>query len=119
VYGKEAVVPLEFLEPSLRLAAITNMTEKCAVKEILNQLMEMEEDRILVGFHQEVKKSRDNAWHDRHIKRKSFKEGDLVFLYDSKFFQHHGKFRMHWIGPYEVNTVTDGGFVQLKDLEGT
>jgi hypothetical protein len=48
--------------------------------------MEMEEDRILAGFHQEVQKARDKSWHDRHIKRKSFKEGDLVLLYDSKFF---------------------------------
>jgi hypothetical protein len=48
--------------------------------------MEMEEDKILAGFHQEVQKARDKAWHDRHIKRKSFKEGDLVLLYDSKFF---------------------------------
>jgi hypothetical protein len=59
------------------------------------------------------------SWHDRHIKKKSFKEGDLVLLYDNKFFQHPGKFRMHWLGPYEVNTITDGGYVQLKDLGGT
>jgi hypothetical protein len=25
---------------------------------------------------------------------------------------------MHWLGPYEVKTVTDGGVVQLKDLIG-
>jgi hypothetical protein len=81
--------------------------------------MEMEEDRILVGFHQEVQKERDKAWHDRHIKRKSFKEGDLVLVYDSKFLQHPGKFRMHWLGPYEVKIVTEGGVVQLKYLGGT
>jgi hypothetical protein len=33
---------------------ITNMTERGTIKERLHQLMEMEEDRILVGFHQEV-----------------------------------------------------------------
>jgi hypothetical protein len=54
VYGQEAVVPLEFLVPSLCVVAITNMTERGAVKERLNQLMEMEEDKILAGFHQEV-----------------------------------------------------------------
>ena len=43
------------------------------------------------------------------IKKKMFKEGDLVLLYDNKFFQHPSKFRMHWLGPYEVKTVTDGG----------
>jgi hypothetical protein len=64
--------------------------------------MEMEEDKILEGFHQEVQKSRDKDWHDKHIKKKSFKEGDLVFLYDNKFFQHLVKFRMDWLGPYEL-----------------
>ena len=54
VYGQEAVVPLEFLVPSLHVATITNMTERDVVKERLSQLMEIEEDRIMVGFHQEV-----------------------------------------------------------------
>jgi hypothetical protein len=78
----------------------------------------MEEDQILEGFHQQVQKLRDKAWHDCHIKRNTFKEGDLVFLYDSKALQHPGKLRMHWLGPYEVKVVTDGGVVQLKDLAG-
>jgi hypothetical protein len=47
VYGKEAIVQLEFMVPSLRVAAITNMTERGAIKERLNQLMEMEEARIV------------------------------------------------------------------------
>jgi hypothetical protein len=81
--------------------------------------MEMEEDRILAGFHQEVQKARDKAWHDIHIKSKSFKEGDLVFLYDNKIFQHTGEFIMHWLGPYEVKTIIDGGSIHLKDLAGT
>jgi hypothetical protein len=119
VYGQEAVMPLEFLIPSLRIAAITQMTERGAVQERLNQLLSMEEDRILAGFHQQVQKARDKSWHDHHIKRKTFKEGDLVLLYDSKALQHPGKLRMHWLGPYEVKTITDGGVVQLRDLAGT
>jgi hypothetical protein len=118
VYGQEAVVPLEFLVPSLRVATITNMTERGTIQERLSQLMELEEDMILAGFHQEVQKARDKACHDRHIKKKRFKEGDLVLLYDNKFLQHPGKFRMHWLGPYEVKYVIDGGSVQLKDLTG-
>jgi hypothetical protein len=73
--------------------------------------MELEEYKILEGFHQEVQKARDKAWHERHIKKKIFKEGDLVLLYNIKFLQHPGKFRMHWLGPYEVKYVTDGGYV--------
>ena len=44
VYGQEAVVSLEFLIPSLHLAAITHMIERGAVHERLNQLLSMEED---------------------------------------------------------------------------
>jgi hypothetical protein len=78
--------------------------------------MTMEEDRILVGFHQQVHKARDKAWHDRHIKKKTFKEGDLVLMYDNKSFQHLGKLRMHCLGSYEVKSITDGGVVQLREL---
>jgi hypothetical protein len=119
VYGQEEVVPLEFLVPSLCVTTITNMTDRGTIHERLNQLMIMEEDRILVGFHQEVQKAGDEAWDDRHIKRKNFKEGDLVLMYENKSIQHLGKLRMHWLGPYEVKNVRDGGDVQLKDLGGT
>jgi hypothetical protein len=59
VYGQEVVVPLEFLIPGLCVEAITQMTERGIVQERLNQLLSMEEDRILVGFHQQVQKERD------------------------------------------------------------
>jgi hypothetical protein len=32
-------------------------------------------------------------------------------MYDNKYFQHPRKFRMHWLEPYEVKIVTDGGSV--------
>jgi hypothetical protein len=57
--------------------------------------MTMEEYRILSGFNQQVQKARDKAWDDRHIKKKNFKEGDLVLMYDNKSFQHLGKLNMH------------------------
>jgi hypothetical protein len=111
VYGQEVVVPLELSVPSLCIASITNMTERGVIQERLSQLMEMEEERILEIFHEEVQKKRDKSWYDRHIKKKIFKEGDLVLLYENNFLQHLGKFRMHWIGPYEVMTVADRGSV--------
>jgi hypothetical protein len=80
--------------------------------------MEMEEDRVLEGFHQELQKVKDKAWHDRHIKKKIFKEGDLALLYDNMYLQHPGKFKMHWLGNYQVEAITNGGVVQLKDIVG-
>jgi hypothetical protein len=54
VYGQESVVPLEFLVPSLHIATITLMIERGTIQERLNQLMKMEEEKILAGFHQQV-----------------------------------------------------------------
>ena len=43
---------------------------------------------------------------------------DLVLLYDSKFTKFLGKFQMHWLGPYVVKEIIDGGTVQLARLNG-
>jgi hypothetical protein len=51
VYGQEVVVPLDYLIPSLSIETITNMTKRGTTLEILSQLMELEEDMIMVGFH--------------------------------------------------------------------
>jgi hypothetical protein len=88
------------------------MTKSGATQERLAQLMELEEDKIMEGFHQEVQKEKDKAWHEKHIKKKKFKEGDQVLLYDNKYLQHPGKITMHWLGPYQIKTITDGGAVQ-------
>jgi hypothetical protein len=54
VYGQEEVYPLEYLIPILHIETITNMSKRGASQEILSQLMEIEEEKIMVGFHQEV-----------------------------------------------------------------
>jgi hypothetical protein len=80
VYGQEAIVPLEFLVPNLCIETITQMTERGTIQERMNQLLSMEEDWILARFHQQVQKSREKSWHDRHIKKRTFKERDLVLM---------------------------------------
>jgi len=79
----------------LHVAEITNMIEWGIVQDRLNQLMIMEEYRILAGFHQQVQKSRYKSWHEKHINKKTFKEGDLLFMYDSKSIHLPGKLKMH------------------------
>jgi hypothetical protein len=100
------------------IAFITNTTERGTSQERLSQLMEVEGERIMVGFHLDVQKSKDKAWNDRHIKNKKFKEGYLVLLYENKYLQHLRKSMMHWLGTYEIKSITDGGVVQLQDLVG-
>ena len=91
-----------------RIEALTNMAYAKTMNEILLHLVGLEEDHFLEGFHQQVQKEREKAWHGRQIKNKIFKVGDLVLLYDSKFVKLPGKFCMHWLGPYQVKHVTSG-----------
>jgi hypothetical protein len=109
VYGLEAVVTMECMVSSLIIIAFTYMDDIGVVQERLAQLVELEEDRFIVGFHQQVQKEREKAYHNRHIKKKSFKQGDLVLVYDNKFMKHPGKFRTHCLGPYDVLYVVEGG----------
>jgi transposase InsO family protein len=56
VYGLEAVVPMEYLVPSLRIVAFTNMDDTGTIHERLSQLAELEEDIFIAEFHQQIQK---------------------------------------------------------------
>ena len=86
---------MEYIVPSLRIAAITEMTDTGTIEERLAQLVQMEEDRFIVGFNQNVEKQWQKALHDYHITTKKFKVGGLVLMYDSKFLKHPGKLKTH------------------------
>ena len=50
-YGQEAVMPMEYIVPILKIAALTNLVDEEIVEERLLHLVELEEDRFLAGFH--------------------------------------------------------------------
>lgn len=51
VYGVEAMMPMEYIMPSLRITTFTCMADHEALEGRLAQLIELEEDRFLAGFH--------------------------------------------------------------------
>ena len=56
VYGKEVVVPSEFIIPGLYIAHVTHMTDGESVAQRIANLQELEEARFLANFHQTVEK---------------------------------------------------------------
>jgi len=52
VYGMEAIMPMEYIVPSLCIAMLIGMTDREALEERLVQSEELEEELFLVGFHQ-------------------------------------------------------------------
>ena len=59
-------------------------------------------------------------WHYKRLKKKEFKPGDKVLLFNSrvKLFGH-GKLRSKWGGPYKVISTSSHGAVTLQNDEGT
>ena len=51
-YGQEVVMPMEYIIPSLKVAALIDMTDEDTVNERLLQLVGLEEDHFIAGFHQ-------------------------------------------------------------------
>lgn len=51
VYEVEAVMPMEYIVHSLHITSLTCMADCKALEERLAQLMELEEDQFLTGFH--------------------------------------------------------------------
>ena len=86
---------MEYIVPSLCISAATGMDDATTLDERAAQLIQLEEDHFIVGFHQQVAKDQQKAWHDRHIKHKQFLTGDLVLLYDSEFLKHQCKLQTH------------------------
>ena len=42
-----------------------------------------------------------------------------VLMYNNKFFKNPGKLKTHWLGPYVVKEIIDGGEVKLEKIDGT
>ena len=54
VYGHEVVMPMEYIVLILSIVVITEMTYVDAVKEILLQLVQLEEEHFVAWYHQNV-----------------------------------------------------------------
>jgi hypothetical protein len=53
-------------------------------------LVELEEDKFIAGFHQHIQKEWEKAYHDKHIRKKSFKQGDMILVYENNFMKIQG-----------------------------
>ena len=57
-------------------------------------------------------------WHNKHIVKKSFKEGDRVLLFNSRLKQFSGKLKSRWSGPYLVISVSPYRSLGLRANDG-
>lgn len=88
-YGQEAVVPLEFMVPSLRLAVEHDMDYNSVLWARLEKLLSLDEQRQRAVWTQQVVQNRRKHWHDKHLKPRQYQRGDLVLLYQSRLDQRN------------------------------
>ena len=85
VYGKKALLSIEFEFNTLRMAAELNIDISNSQKERLLQLNELDEFRMQALLHTEVVQLQRKVWNDKNIKENTFQEGYWASLYGSRF----------------------------------
>ena len=115
VFGLNAILPIEFLIPTLRVAKQMEWTGHELSKRI-DDLERLDEDRQITVLGIYAEKRRMKNWHDTHVKMGRFKKGDLVLLYTLKKLKR--KLKMQGLGPFVINELNSSGAVHLETLDG-
>ncbi|XP_057756004.1 uncharacterized protein LOC130975198 [Arachis stenosperma] len=78
------------------------------------KLQELENLRPEAYDNSRLYKGKMKAMHDKHIKRREFRPGKLVLLYNSRLRLMPGKLRSRWEGPYRVEKADPYGVFHLS-----
>ena len=111
-------MPLEFMVPSLRIAVDHDLDYNAILRARLEKLMTLDEQRQRAVWCQQIVQNRKKTWHDKHIKHREYKKGDLVLLYQSRMGPKKPNLTIAWAGPYQIDWVYTNGSVKLVDLQG-
>ena len=65
-----------------------------------------------------IYKEQTKKWHDKHVLRKEFQEGDKVLIFNSILKLFPGKLRSKWSRPITVTSVTPYGALGVKSEDG-
>ena len=118
-FGLEAVMPIEFQIPSLRVQVTARLPEAQSEQYRLEQLLELGEERIESMAHLEHRQRQRKAFVDRHRKglEKELAIGKPVLLFQTRLGSMPGKLRFRWTGPFWIVDEFNGTF-QLGTLAG-
>ena len=121
ILGGEAVLPLEIQITSLRVAVQEKLSEEEAIKLRLGKLEMLEGKRLQALQNLEAYQARISRAFDKRVKRRSFKQGDLVLavirpMHVTRWMG--GKFEPKWEGPYIIKEVYSSGAYRIISPDG-
>lgn len=115
MYGQEVMVPVEFMVPSLRIAIDNRLGNMESLRKRLYALNKLDERRMMAQWVTETTQQRRKSWHDKHLRRMRFNPGQLVLKFNGRNEIKLGKFKVKWLGPFNVREV---GAIKLWTLDG-
>jgi hypothetical protein len=118
-YGLEAVMPIEFTIPSLRIQVRERLNERDSEAKRVQYLLQLEEQRIESMHRLEREQNRRKAFVDRHRQKREdqFGIGKAVLVFQTKSGKMPGKLKLRWSGPFWIVNARDGTY-QLGNLQG-
>ena len=120
-YGIEALLPIEIELMILRTISKARLDLEESQQRRLVQLNKLDEVQLRARQAIEIAQAKmKKAW-DARMKKRVFKIGDLVMIYDSRHFRRaHKKLLPKWFGPYKIKEVfATNGTYSLRNLDGT
>jgi hypothetical protein len=79
------------------------------------QLTELEELWNDAYDNSKIYKEKTKAFHDRHIRPKTFELDQKVWLFNSKLRLFPGKLRSRWDGLFTVISASPHGAIEIRD----
>ena len=100
VFVLDAIIPIEFLIPTLRVAKSLNWTGH-ELSDRVDHLEKLDETRLQAIAGMYVEKRSQKRWHDKKVRTKEFQQGDLVLFYTLK--NKKRKLKLRGLGPLIIN----------------
>ncbi|MCO5556627.1 hypothetical protein L7F22_010178 [Adiantum nelumboides] len=115
VYGIQAILLLEFLLPTFRVAKELEWTGH-ELSEQIEILEKLDETRLRAVASIYAQKRNMKSFFDQHVINKEFATEDYVLMYTLK--QHSKKLQKRENGSYVIHDISPSGAIKLVTLEG-